>query len=67
MGVALLGQDAEHTRAVGADQRARRDGGSGELDELFGPRRIGHAQTRTTQPKFPIHLCSNIFHRTKDP
>ena len=66
VGVALLGQHAEHTRAVGADQRARRDRGSGELDKLFGPGRIGHAQTYPAQQKFLIHLCPNIFHRNHD-
>jgi len=63
VGVALLGQHAEHPRAVGADQRTRCDGGAGELDELYGPRRIGHAQPHTTEAKFPINLCPNIFHR----
>ena len=67
MGVALLGQHAEHPRAVGADQRARRGGGSGELDKLFGPGRIGHRQTHPAQREVSvIHLCPKIFHRNHD-
>ena len=66
MGVALLGENPEHPGAVGADQRARLDGGAGEVDELFGPGRISHAQPHTTEPELPIHLCTKVFHCDHD-
>ena len=64
--IAFFGQDAEHPGAVGADQRAWLNGGACEVDELFGPWRIGNTKTNAAESEFPIHLCTNIFHRNHD-
>jgi hypothetical protein len=66
VGVALLGENPEHPRAVGADQRTRRYRRAGEIHQLFGAWRIGDPKAYPAQSKLPIYLCPKVFYRDHD-